>query len=218
MDLNYAAHDPTFSPTTGGRTLAYLVKPHGEGPFAGVIYLHWLGAGNSTRAQFLDEAVAMAQRGAIGLLVQGYFPWMANPAGDERDRPLITGQVAELRRAIDFLLVQPGVDPDRLGFVGHDFGATYGGTLAGVEQPPKDLCPGGGGTQFLGLRRPVYPSRKILPDHPRSRPDPICLPGFSSKRFLPIWGQGWLAGKGHRYGILQCRQRTKEARMVRRYP
>ena len=163
VDLNYATHDPAFSSITGGRTLAYLVKPHGQGPFAGVIYLHWLGAGNSTRAQFLDEAVATAQRGAICLLVQGYFPWMANPAGDARDRPLITGQVAELRRAIDFLLAQPGVDPNRLGFVGHDYGATYGGTLAGVDHRLKTYVLVAGAPSFSGYAGLYIPHAKYLP-------------------------------------------------------
>lgn len=138
VDLSYAAHDPGFSTPTGGRTLAYLVKPaQGEGPFAGVIYVHWLGQSNSTRKQYLDEAIAMAKHGVVSLLPQGYFPWMAYPSGDERDRPLVTGQLIELRRAVDFLLSQPNVDPQRLGYVGHDYGANYGGILAGVDHRLK---------------------------------------------------------------------------------
>ena len=198
--------------------MAYLVKPHGEGPFAGVIYLHGLGAGNSTRAQFLDEAVAMAQRGAIGLLVQGYFPWMANPAGDERDRPLITGQVAELRRAIDFLLVQPGVDPDRLGFVGHDFGATYGGTLAGVEHRLKTYVLAGNDRLRTNAGLDIPSSEKYFRSSTISTRTQYIYQASPASVFFQFGAQGWLAGKGHRYGVLQCRQRAKEARMVRRYP
>ena len=37
-DLNYAAYAPSH-----GRIKAYLVKPKGNGPFAGVVYFHWLG-------------------------------------------------------------------------------------------------------------------------------------------------------------------------------
>jgi len=132
VDLSYAAHDPSFSPLTGGRTLAYLVKPQGDGPFAGVIYLHWLGHYNNSRAQYLDEAITLAQHGAVSLLLQGYFPWMTSPKG-AADRPLIIGQEIELRRAVDFLLSQPEVDPERLGYVGHDYGAMYGGMLAGTD-------------------------------------------------------------------------------------
>jgi hypothetical protein len=38
-----------------------------------------------------------------------------------------------LRRAIDFVPSRPEVDPRRLGYVGHSFGAMFGGILAGVE-------------------------------------------------------------------------------------
>jgi fermentation-respiration switch protein FrsA (DUF1100 family) len=137
VDLSYAGHDPAFSPNTLGRTLAYLVRPPGEGPFAGIIFLHWLGTSNSNRGQFLDEAVTQARQGAVCLLLQGFFPYMSAPRRNADDRPLIIGQVIELRRAIDFLLAQPGVDPGRLGYVGHDYGAVYGGTLSGVDHRIK---------------------------------------------------------------------------------
>jgi dienelactone hydrolase len=133
VDLSYAAHAPAFSPMTGGRMLAYLVRPKGNGPFAGILYLHFPG----TRAQYMDEAVRMAQQGAVCLLLQGYFPWLTVPLGTEADHPLIVGQVIELRRAVDFLLTQPGVDPARLGFVGFDYGAMYAGILAGIDHRLK---------------------------------------------------------------------------------
>ncbi|HTX90868.1 MAG TPA: hypothetical protein VMC09_06590 [Anaerolineales bacterium] len=132
-DLNYSAHDPAFSPMTGGRTIAYLVQPPGQGPFAGIIYLHWLGNVTGNRSEFLDEAVETARHGAVCLVLQGYFPWMASPLGTQADHPLMVGQAVELRRAVDFLLAQPGVDPKRLGYVGHDYGAVYGGILAGID-------------------------------------------------------------------------------------
>jgi dienelactone hydrolase len=137
VDMSYAAHDPAFSPKTLGRTVAYLVKPHGPGPFAGVIYMHWLGETQSGRGQYLDEAVALAQRGVVCLLPQGVFPWMSAQAGNENDRQLIIGQVTELRRAVDFLLAQPGVESKRLGYVGHDYSAMHGAILSGTEQRLK---------------------------------------------------------------------------------
>jgi dienelactone hydrolase len=159
VDLSYAAHDPTFSPTTGGRTVAYLVQPTGDVPFAGVIYMHWLGTyvtSISSRSQYLEEAVMLAHRGVVCLLPQGYYPWMALPRADQTDRQLIIGQTIELRRAIDFLLAQPGVDPNRLGYVGHNYGALYGGILSGVDHRVKTyvLIAGTGSfadwTPFLG--------------------------------------------------------------------
>ena len=136
-DLSYAAHEASFSPNTGGRTVAYLVRPQGAGPFAGVIYLHWLGNISGNRNEFLQEAVETAQHGAVALVLQGFFPWMAAPRGTQEDVPLMVGQATELRRAVDFLLTQPQVDPARIGFVGHDYGAMYGGMLAGSDRRLK---------------------------------------------------------------------------------
>lgn len=42
-------------------------------------------------------------------------------------------QVQNLRRAIDVLAHRPDVDPKRIAYVGHDFGATYGAVLLGVD-------------------------------------------------------------------------------------
>jgi len=136
-DLSYASHDPSFSTSLNGRTLAYLVTPQGEGPFAGVVYLHWFGNPNNSRKQYLEEAVELAKQGVVSLLLQGYYPWMASPTLDAADRPLIIGQINEIRRGIDFLLTQPNVDPKRLGFVGHDYGAVFGGTVSGIDQRLK---------------------------------------------------------------------------------
>ena len=43
-------------------------------------------------------------------------------------------QVRDLRRALDVLAAQPGLDRTRVAYVGHDFGAMYG-TLAAVVDP-----------------------------------------------------------------------------------
>jgi dienelactone hydrolase len=136
-ELSYASYDPSFSINTGGRTVATLVRPKGDGPFAGLLYMHWLGPVSSNRGEYLDEAVTMAQHGAVSLLPQGYFPWSSLPTGTEADRSLMIGQAIELRRAFDFLVAQPGVDPKRLGYLGHDYGAVYGGILAGVDRRAK---------------------------------------------------------------------------------
>lgn len=45
--------------------------------------------------------------------------------------------VIDLRRALDLLLAQPGVDPKRIAFVGHDYGSMYGAILAGVDRRPQ---------------------------------------------------------------------------------
>jgi dienelactone hydrolase len=164
QEISYAAHDPNFSVNTGGRTVAYLVRPHGKGPFAGVVYLHWLGPVSSTKKEYLAEAVALAQHGAVCLLPQGYFPWSSLPTGSETDRALMIGQVIELRRAFDFLVAQPGVDSKRLGFVGHDYGAVYGGVLAGVDKRARTYVLIAGAPSFdswIGLFGSIDPKQYL---------------------------------------------------------
>jgi dienelactone hydrolase len=131
-DVDYAAYTPER-----GRIKAYLVRPSGKGPFAGVLFFHWYGTPNGNRNQFLDEAVALARQGTASLLIQGYFPWAVEPKDAQVDRQRVIDETIEVRRALDLLLAQPGVDKKRIGFVGHDYGAMYGAIAAGVEKRVK---------------------------------------------------------------------------------
>jgi len=135
--LSYTAHDPSFG--MGGRTVATLVSPRGNGPFAGIVHL--LSGRCATypigSQEYLAEAIAMAQHGAVTLLAKDYFPTNSQPFGTQDDHSLVISQVIEIRRAFDFLLAQPGVDPKRLGYVGEDGDGVYGGILAGVDKRAK---------------------------------------------------------------------------------
>jgi dienelactone hydrolase len=44
--------------------------------------------------------------------------------------------VKEIRRALDLLLAQPGVDKTRVALIGHDFGAMYGAILITADKRP----------------------------------------------------------------------------------
>ena len=128
--------DITFSPAAGREVKAYLVVPKGNGPFAGILWVHWLGEEKSNRTQFLDEAVELAPKGAVSLLVDAMWSapeWFGKRVPD-RDYENSIRQVIELRRALDLLLSQSNVDKTRIGFVGHDYGAMYGMLMAGVDQ------------------------------------------------------------------------------------
>jgi len=109
---------------------AYLVTPAaGTDPHAAILYVHWLGEPATTnRTQFLAEAVALAGRGVVSLLVDTMWAkpdWYKDRVPEE-DHVHAIRQVIELRRAMDLLLAQPGIDPTRVAFVAHDFGAMYG--------------------------------------------------------------------------------------------
>lgn len=128
--------DITFSPAPGRELKAYLVVPKGDGPFAGILWVHWLGEEKSNRTQFLDEAIELAPKGAVSLLVDAMWStprWFGNRV-PEKDYENSIRQVIELRRALDLLLSQSNIDKTRIGFVGHDYGAMYGMLMAGVDQ------------------------------------------------------------------------------------
>jgi dienelactone hydrolase len=127
--------DITFSPSPGRETKAYLVVPKGDGPFAGILWVHWLGEEKSNRTQFLDEAVELAPKGTISLLIDAMWsaPQWFGKRIPEQDYKNSIRQVIELRRALDLLLLQANVDKTRVGFVGHDYGAMYGMLMAGVD-------------------------------------------------------------------------------------
>lgn len=139
-----AVHDVSWTSPLGGRVSAWLVVPPGEGPFAGLAYLH----GSETwRDDFLDEALAMAHGGAVSLVLDAPFARLGGNrrsglqsyADPERERTMTAQAVVDVRRAYDVLLTRDDVDPGRLGFVGHSWGASLGVILAAVDPRPSSL-------------------------------------------------------------------------------
>ena len=135
VDLSY------LSPR-GGSVPAYLVVPAGEGPFAAILFGHWMMPGSpmTNRRQFLDEALVLARAGAVSLLIDA--PHVRGGFVREKDelRSAIQSaevsrqQVIDFRRGLDLLLARPDIDPKRIAYVGHSFDAHVGGILAGVEK------------------------------------------------------------------------------------
>jgi dienelactone hydrolase len=131
--------DLTYSTLTRTRRAAFLVtpgKPSSAGK-PGILFVHWYEPPNptSSRKEFLLDAVELAGDGFVSLLVDTMWSdpeWFTN-RDPETDLGRSIEQVKELRRALDLLASRPGVDPSRLSYVGHDFGAMYGALVAGVD-------------------------------------------------------------------------------------
>jgi pimeloyl-ACP methyl ester carboxylesterase len=139
--------DIQFTGIDGKSISAYLVEPANPcGPrnrCAGALFGHWYEpkAPNSDRSEFLPEAYDLARHGAISLLVQCVWSdrnWFTERNPDDDYRESIE-QVKNLRRALDVLLRQPGIDPARVAYVGHDFGMMYGAILAGIDHRIRGL-------------------------------------------------------------------------------
>jgi dienelactone hydrolase len=141
------------SPVDQHEISAYLIIPAGEGPFPGVLYVHWLENGHPTsnRTQFVEEAVDLAESdGVISLLIETMWsePNWYERRRLETDYEDAIQQVIELRRALDVLLAQPQIDPERIAYVGHDFGAMYGSLMAAVDHRPTAYVMIAGASDF----------------------------------------------------------------------
>ncbi len=116
------------------RVSAYLVLPAWPGSFPALLYLH---AGGMDKEQYLDEAVLLAQNGVVCLLIDGPISSTRGSRLDPFDLPKVRDAyirtVVDLLRGVDVLESLPQVDPNRMGYVGHSYGATWGGVLAGLE-------------------------------------------------------------------------------------
>lgn len=136
-------HDISYQSPKGGRVTAYLIVPSEKRrKSAGVIFMH---SRPGSRKNFLDEALSLAKVGAVSLLIDAPF----SRAGDskrefdstvtkpETDRDIYIQTVIDLQRGVDLLVSRSDVDPKRIAFVGHSFGAHTGAVLAGVEKRIK---------------------------------------------------------------------------------
>jgi dienelactone hydrolase len=135
-------YDLTYASPKGGRVPAFLVVPASKGPFVPILFGHW---GGGDRTEFLAEAELYAQRGAVALIPD--YPW-DRPAPwrravvesfdkPQQDRDVYIQAAIDMRRGIDLLLSRPDVDPKRLAFVGHSYGAQWGAILTAVDRRPK---------------------------------------------------------------------------------
>lgn len=110
-----------------------------------VIFQHW-GGGN--KLFFKREAVAFAEKGFICVSVNAPWHWktMADTASFFYSYPrFIRLSIIAIRRLIDTLGRNLTIDRRNIYFIGHSYGATLGGLLAGIEPRIK------GGILMAGL-------------------------------------------------------------------
>ena len=135
IDLSYAS-------PLGGRVPAYMVVPKGHGPFAAILFGHWMMPGSPfrNRREFLDEAVVLARSGAISLLIDaplvrpGFVAENDELRAQAQSAEASRQQVIDFRRGIDLLIARRGVDPHRIAYVGHSYDAHIGGILTAVDK------------------------------------------------------------------------------------
>ncbi|HYG81163.1 MAG TPA: hypothetical protein VD861_12280 [Pyrinomonadaceae bacterium] len=134
--------DLTYASPRGGRVPAYLVVPNGRGPFAAVLFGHWMMPGSplANRREFLDESVVLARAGAISLLIDaplvrpGFVEDKDEVRAQVQSVEASRQQVIDFRRGIDMLAARRDVDPKRIAYVGHSYDAQVGAVLSAVEK------------------------------------------------------------------------------------
>jgi dienelactone hydrolase len=132
----------SYDSPRGGRVPASLVMPNGRGPFAGILFGHWLMPRSPfrNRKEFREEALVLARSGAVSLLIDapmvrpGFVPEKEGLRAQVQNAESSRQQVIDFRRAVDLLLARGNVDPARLAYVGHSYNAHTGGILAGTEK------------------------------------------------------------------------------------
>jgi cephalosporin-C deacetylase-like acetyl esterase len=137
VDRDTVVREVAYMGPDGESTDATLVTPARPGRYPAVLFVHWYGPEdtNSNRTQYVPDALALARHGVVSLLID--TPWSEPTWFPKRDpgndKAFSVAQVKRLRRAMDVLAASNRVDPKRLAYVGHDFGAMYGAIVAGLD-------------------------------------------------------------------------------------
>ncbi len=134
--------DITYPSSDGKPVKAYLVRPGQPIERApAILFVHWLepSSPDSNRTQYLAQAFDLARDGVVSLLPETLWsdPEWFNRRDPSQDYDASIRQAADLSKALDYLLSQPGVDPSRLAYVGHDFGMMYGLLLSKTDKRPR---------------------------------------------------------------------------------
>jgi cephalosporin-C deacetylase-like acetyl esterase len=132
----------SYDSPRGGRVPATLVLPPGKGPFAGILFGHWMMPRSpvANRKEFLEEALFFARAGAVSLLTDapmvrpGFLPEKDQLKAEIQNAEASRQQVIDFRRAVDLLIARGDVDAARIAYVGHSYNAHTGGILTGVEK------------------------------------------------------------------------------------
>jgi dienelactone hydrolase len=193
----------TYATPFGYRRAAEIIRPENDARAAAILYAHWLesDAPDSNRTQFIGEAEIMAKRGAVALLIETMWSdrdwFIKRTQADDYENS--RRQVIELQQGMDLLLAQPGVDANRVAYVGHDFGAMYGVALGSVD--PRATCyvlmagtprfpdwylyypnlEGAAREEFIAQMSPLDPINHVA----KLSPAPILFQFATDDRFVP---------------------------------
>ena len=221
MELTYQAADAQFTSKTVGRIVAYLVKPAGDGPFAGVLFMHGLGSGWGNRKEFLDEAVALAGRGVVSLLPMGIFPWMVPFTGDAQTDQMNCDQAGDRAAPLGrFPAVPAGGRSPAHRLRGPRLRRHARRRAGGRRDAHQGLRPDGRRQQLQQLGLPIFRQTRRRAGLSHSdggrRSGGLSAPRRACGDLLSIRRLGWFRAPGGRRPALECRRPAEKSQSVRR--
>ncbi len=113
-----------------GSARAWLLAPAAAKKHTLVVYLHAEGASANARA-FIEEGAALAQDGIASLHVELPFGGSASPGAN--DGNAIAQGVRRAQHALSWARAQASVNGERVGVVGHRYGAMVGAILTAMD-------------------------------------------------------------------------------------
>jgi hypothetical protein len=114
----------------GGGARAWLLAPSAAKKHPIGVFLHAEGASPNARA-FMEEGVALAQDGIASLHVELPFAGLASPGAN--DGNAIALGVRRAQQALTWARTQASVNGERVGVVGHRYGAMVGAILTAMD-------------------------------------------------------------------------------------
>ena len=124
----------------GYRRVAEMVRPAAEGSYPAILYVHWYEPESisSHRSQFDEEAGELARSGAICISIETLWSdrdfFLKRTQSEDLQNSV--EEIVNIRRAMDLVLSQPGVDATRFAYVGHDFGGMYWVLAGSLDRRP----------------------------------------------------------------------------------
>ncbi len=131
-------HGCSFVDAAGARVDCVLVEPRGtKGKAAGIVFQH---GGGQSMMNYISEGIILAESGVVSLII--------DPPGRGRPNDMQQMNGSEMRdwmfevaaagsRAIDLLIDRGAVDPMRIGFVGHSYGANAAAIVGVRDRRPS---------------------------------------------------------------------------------
>lgn len=111
-----------------------FVTPDGEGPAPAVLMLHgYASSADEVGNMYASEAEALAAQGVGSLRID--FAGMGASEATTLDYDW-DSQTGDAAAALDWLVSQEGVDPERVGVLGFSNGAMIGSYLVGTDERP----------------------------------------------------------------------------------